>query len=101
MTSPSADHSLCDYHGPHPAPQQEQHERLVWRSPSRRTHRIRVVRHSCECEATIFELCQAGGLAFIRKSLRRTASTVVHETDWMPSKRASQLYERVLRGEAR
>ncbi len=64
---------------PHPARPQPGCRDLVWREPYV-TGRIRVIEWTCECAAEVYELCEAAGLAFIRK----TTGGAVWESDaWL------------------
>ncbi|MFC7718826.1 MULTISPECIES: hypothetical protein [Nonomuraea] len=49
----------------------------------------------------MFELCQAGGLRFIRRTVREAGAVVVHESDWAVSAVAGRLWELLLGGHAR
>ncbi|MFF4772512.1 hypothetical protein ACFY05_06605 [Microtetraspora fusca] len=89
------------FHGIHVAPLQKAHEKLEWWEPLPRASRVRVHLHTCECKATVFELCQAGGLKFVRRSVRGPESVIVHETEWLRVVKAEQLWQRILLGEAR
>ncbi len=92
---------LMEYHGIHVAPLQAKHERLDWRMPAARAARVRVRLHTCECKATLYELCQGGGLMFVRRTVRRSDGPVVHETEWLRTALMERLWQRILLGEAR
>ncbi|WP_244302048.1 MULTISPECIES: hypothetical protein [Microbispora] len=57
-------------------------------------------RHTCECRPTIYELCQAGGLLFVRRT-EREGEVKVHETERLVSARIEPLWTKLLTGEAR
>lgn len=104
MTTPQTDPQIervAPYHGLHIAPMQRQHERLRWTEPGRRTQRIRVKLHTCDCKATIYEFCQAGGLLFIRRTVRGPDGPVIHESDRWISARAEQIWLLLVTGQAR
>ncbi|MFC7646314.1 hypothetical protein ACFQX6_41300 [Streptosporangium lutulentum] len=42
--------------------------------------RLRVIIWTCCCRATLYELCQTGGQAFIRRTLQLDGDRQVHET---------------------
>jgi hypothetical protein len=89
------------FHGVHVAPEQEAHEKIPWRKPAPRCSRVRVRRHTCECRATLYELCMAGGLVLIRRTIWKVGGPIVAETDWLQSRRAEELWQRLLVGESR
>lgn len=77
------------------------HTPLVWLSPDRRTARLRVITWTCRCRATLYELCQAGGQGFIRRTFQLEGSPEVHETYRWPIRQASDIWRALLSGEAR
>ncbi|WP_433214852.1 hypothetical protein [Microtetraspora malaysiensis] len=83
------------------APLQATHEKLAWRAPTARAARVRVRLHTCECKATLYELCQGGGLMFVRWTVRRADGHVVRETEWLRAALMERLWQRILLGEAR
>ncbi|MEV0312046.1 hypothetical protein [Nonomuraea fuscirosea] len=85
-----------DYHGWHVQPLQPDHAQVAWYEPHRRVPRIRVSVHTCGCQATVYELCAAGGQAFVRRTDRETKT--VHETAWMATAAARRIFELILSG---
>ncbi|WP_433501697.1 hypothetical protein ACQP1K_29100 (plasmid) [Sphaerimonospora sp. CA-214678] len=71
-----------------------------WLKPQPRCPRIRVKEHTCECRARIYELCQAGGLFFIRRTDRGRNGQKVMETEWLPSARMRELWHKIITGHA-
>ncbi|GAA3124621.1 hypothetical protein GCM10010466_14350 [Planomonospora alba] len=92
---------LEEHHGCHVGVLQERHERIDWRPERPRAERIRVKEHTCCCKATFYELCQAGGLAFVRRTHRLDGRVIVHESPWVRVKEAEELWFRLLTGSAR
>ncbi|MGW4963171.1 hypothetical protein ACWEPL_38645 [Nonomuraea sp. NPDC004186] len=96
---------IADFHGPHFEPPQASCVEVHWYRPCRRVQRIRVISHSCECNELLYELCAGGGLSFVRRTDRAKgpvrAKGIVRESEWMLTAAARNLYERILRGEAR
>lgn len=88
------------YHGIHVGPAWEDHESITWLKPTPRSDRVRVRRHTCECKPTIYELCQAGGLLFVRRTEREPA-VKVRETERLITVRIVPLWTKLLTGEAR
>ncbi|GAA1271692.1 hypothetical protein Psi02_52010 [Planotetraspora silvatica] len=89
------------YHGIHVAPLQREHERIKWMRDTRRSDRVRVRRHTCDCKETIYELCHAGGLLFIRRTVREPGGPVAHETERLITVRMEDLWMRLILGQAR
>lgn len=92
---------LPDFHGIHVAPLQATHERLDWLKPANRCRTVRVRQHTCDCRATFFEFCTAGGLSFIRRSTHDATGLVVHETPWVVLAEGCRVWQLLLRGQAR
>ncbi|GII52827.1 hypothetical protein Pth03_12160 [Planotetraspora thailandica] len=89
------------FHGPHVPVPAEDATRITWMAPTPRCARIMVIRHTCECRMTIYELCQAGGLRFIRRTARKASGMAVHETTWMQTAKAARLWTLLLEGRAK
>jgi hypothetical protein len=93
-----ADH---EWHGFHAAPLQAGYERLAWSPPSARTPCVRVRSHTCECEPVIYELCQAAGLMFVRRTVRAEHGDETRETEWRPAAYTLRVWGLILQGLAR
>jgi hypothetical protein len=91
---------LGTYHGVHSAAPQADYERLVWRDYMPRADRIRVREHTCACQRITYELCQAGGLLFIRRTYRSDA-VLMHESECLRAADGERLWLRILLGQAR
>ncbi|GAB2461970.1 hypothetical protein [Streptosporangium sandarakinum] len=89
------------HHSVHPSTLWPEHGLVDWRPERPRTSRVRVKEHTCDCLATFYELCQAGGLMFVRRTERRNGVTVVHESPWEIASRTQELWRRLLAGTAR
>ncbi|MEU8248601.1 hypothetical protein [Nonomuraea sp. NPDC048916] len=61
---------------------------------------MRVRDHTCDCQAVFYELCQAGGLRFIRRTSRKGGRMVVDESPWVIAAEAEALWRRLLEGRA-
>lgn len=90
-----------EVHGIHVASLHPAHEKLHWQKPAQRANGVRVRLHTCECKETLYELCQAGGLVFVRRSLRLAKGTTVDETEWLMHSKALRLWQLLLLGEAK
>ncbi|WP_244312780.1 hypothetical protein [Microbispora hainanensis] len=66
--------------------------------PTNRSDRVRVRRHTCECKPTIYELCSAGGVFFIRRTIRGK-NVEIRETERLVAARMEDLWVRLLSGE--
>ncbi|MEU7746967.1 hypothetical protein [Nonomuraea sp. NPDC049158] len=93
--------AVTSYHGPHAASQQPGAQVVTWLNPDPFAERVRVVRHTCECRARIYELCAAGGLVWVRVTDRLGRSTVVKETHRFRTREAEELWLKILLGQAR
>jgi hypothetical protein len=90
-----------EHHGRHVGALRERHQRIDWRPEAPRADRIRVKEHTCCCKATFYELCQAGGLMFVRRTHRLGDAVAVHESPWVRVKEAEELWFLLLMGSAR
>ena len=74
---------------------------LTW-NRARRFGRVRVAAWTChEHRVTFYELCDAGGLSFIRKTVQDgNRSAVLHSEAWSPAQ-ARVVWIRILAGLAR
>ncbi|MEN3541069.1 hypothetical protein AAH991_38560 [Microbispora sp. ZYX-F-249] len=86
------------YHSIHVPDPQPDAEQLQWLAPQRRCTQVRVQRHTCECQPRIYELCQAGGLVFVRRTDRNQAGVEVAETEWLVTARAQELWQKIITG---
>ncbi|WP_203863204.1 hypothetical protein [Planobispora rosea] len=89
------------YHSRHVGVLQAEHEKIEWRAERPRADRVRVREHTCDCKATFYELCQAGGLMFIRRTHRVMGKATVSESPWVLAKEAQELWLGLLMGSAR
>jgi hypothetical protein len=85
---------------PHVPLPQSGFQRLTWLA-SGDVKRVRVVAWTCDCRAVFYELCQAGGMAFIRRTLQRDQCPEVGETHRMRVAQARELWALILSGMAR
>ncbi|SDQ77763.1 hypothetical protein [Thermostaphylospora chromogena] len=82
-------------------PWREGAEELAWHE-SRRFARVRVVAWTChEHRATWYELCEAGGLAFIRRHDGRQGKQRVRESHAWPLAEARRMWVALLSGQVR
>jgi hypothetical protein len=98
---PAPEIEIPSYHGIHVAPLQSEHVRIAWHHPTRRSDRARVRRHTCDCKATIYELCHSGGLLYIRRTVRDMEGYVIRETERLITVRMEDLWNKLILGQAR
>ncbi|MEZ0074448.1 hypothetical protein [Planotetraspora sp. GP83] len=89
------------FHGVHVAPLQMAHDKIAWIAPMARCNRVRVRRHTCDCKATIYELCASGGLMLVRRTVRAPEGAAVRESAWLVTAKAAHLRRLLLLGHAR
>jgi hypothetical protein len=89
-----------DFHGPHAADGGSDAGSIDWGDPLPRFVRVRVLRHTCECRARVYELCAAAGRAWIRRTHRSPTVTVVKESHPTSYREAGELWEKLLSGKA-
>ncbi|MFF4412846.1 hypothetical protein ACFYY8_09960 [Streptosporangium sp. NPDC001559] len=85
---------------PHPARPLADHMRLVWRKPCQ-AERLRVIAWSCDCGPVVYELCHAGGQAFVRRTHHFNGARMVHETYRWPIRKGDDVWKALLSGQAR
>jgi len=65
------------------------------------TGRVWVRAWTCSCRAVVYELCETGGQAFIRRIVQCEPTPVVLETHRWSSRRGREMWAAVLCGRAR
>ncbi|WP_433363247.1 hypothetical protein [Streptosporangium sp. CA-115845] len=80
---------------------QRNHVRLEWRTPYPVLARVRPVAWTCFCRATVYELCEGGGRAFIQRTVQLDADNEVHETSVGSILEARAIWAALLSGRAR
>ncbi len=90
-----------DLHGKHVMPMVAAAELIDWMPATPRTERTRVRDYTCDCGPVVYELCQAGGLRFIRRVSRLNGRLVVEESPRAMAAVVDTLWAELLRGEAR
>lgn len=66
---------------PHVKPPTSHCERLIWTVPNSRGSHGRVLRWTCDCEGLFYELRQAGGLRFIRRTRSDQGVAVIEDSE--------------------
>jgi hypothetical protein len=62
---------------------------------------VRVLAHTCECLATVYELCALGGAYFIRRTVRGPEDVQSCDSPHTRQRKAERLWFLLLRGQAR
>lgn len=75
-------------------------EALLWNAPKdpRGKERVRLVTWTCDCGPAFFELCEAGGMRFIRRTQRVRGTLSIKETDRWPPGEADAMWTALLHG---
>jgi hypothetical protein len=67
-----------DYHGRHVTAAAAARAAIKW-TPELPRGRVRVRDYTCECRPIVYELCQSGGITFIRKVTRAGGKVTTEE----------------------
>ncbi|MFF5206619.1 hypothetical protein [Streptosporangium sp. NPDC000396] len=86
---------------PHLGVAQRDHVRLVWWRFYQTFERVRVMEWTCACRSTVYELCEGGGRAFIRRIVQLENDHQVHETHRWSIAEARANWTNLLSGKAR
>ncbi|MFI7446470.1 hypothetical protein ACIBQX_03125 [Nonomuraea sp. NPDC049714] len=92
---------MMELHGVHLKPLREGYVPIDWSDLSPRCDSVRVRAHTCDCVLTTYELCSAGGLAHIRRTVRSAKSARISESPWLRAAEAPRLWEGLLDDRAR
>jgi hypothetical protein len=68
-----------DHHGHHVAKVTGVPISIDWFPDMSSAERARVREYTCDCQGTYYELCQAGGVRFIRRVRMDGMTSVIHE----------------------
>ncbi|WP_101788782.1 hypothetical protein [Nonomuraea indica] len=74
---------------------------IDWFREQPRTERVRVRAHTCACQPVFYELCQAGGVRFIRRTTVRRGRMKAMESPRAHAVVVDHLWELLLTGRAR
>lgn len=90
-----------DEYGRHVVPAREGAEVIEWIPQPPRVEGVRVRDYTCDCQPISYELCQAGGVRFVRRIRRVEGKVLVDECPGGVASPIDALWERLLRGQAR
>ncbi|MFC4016084.1 hypothetical protein ACFOY2_53360 [Nonomuraea purpurea] len=85
----------------HPMPAAEDCEELNWIVPRQEERLVRVIAWTCDCAAIFYELCQTGGLRFIRRNHNKQGTWTIAESDRWPARQAAAQWTALLLGHLR
>ena len=77
-----------------------EHVTLRWYPDLGRTPNVRVQASTCHCKRTVYELCIAGGLTFIRRWERGEEQDQVAETERLRDALTQETWDLILTGRA-
>lgn len=86
---------------PHWETRHKDHVKLVWHESFEGVRRARALAWTCDCRAVVYELLQAGGQAFIRKTTQTEPTPEIEETHRWPMEEARRVWHALLLGEMR
>ncbi|MFG1943504.1 hypothetical protein [Nonomuraea sp. NPDC048826] len=89
-----------EFHGQHTEPTASKAVMIDWLPAVPRAERTHVRDYTCDCRPVVYELCQAGGLRFIRRTSRLNKRIVVEESPRDVTAVIDTLWGELLRGEA-
>jgi len=90
-----------DHHSRHVAPASDKSVPIDWMPVPPRAELVRVRDYTCDCRETVYELCQAGGVRFIRRIKQGDRAPVVEECPTGRAHDIDNLWAQLLSGVAR
>lgn len=90
-----------DLHGRHVAAARSASASIEWDLVGPCSERVRVRDYTCECQPVFYELCQAGGQRYIRRTTRKGRRVVVEESVRTAASKTDILWALLLHGDAR
>ena len=70
-------------HGAHVPIRRGSVRQLQWWEPTP-AERVRVLAWTCDCQARFYELCQSGGMVYIRRTVQKDDGPEIAETRRLP-----------------
>ncbi|WP_327103720.1 hypothetical protein [Nonomuraea glycinis] len=90
--------AMQEFHGTHLKPLRWGHVVIDWSESVPRCGSVRIRAHTCDCALASYELCSAGGLVHIRRTVRSLDGNDVSESPWLRPAEAARLWESLLDG---
>ncbi|QYC39638.1 hypothetical protein Nocox_10090 [Nonomuraea coxensis DSM 45129] len=91
----SPDITCLAAHVPRP---RARHTTLEWTPVRSSSERVRVRTYTCPCQPISYELCQAGGLFFIRRTRRGPEGILIDECPRLRPATVTRMWIRLLEG---
>jgi hypothetical protein len=85
-----------DYHGRHVPDGGDAPVVIQWSPAVSRGGRVRVQDYTCECRRVVYELCSAGGVAFIRRRRMVYGKSISDEFTTGLSSKVREIWEQML-----
>ncbi|GAA0827653.1 hypothetical protein ACFQVD_21605 [Streptosporangium amethystogenes subsp. fukuiense] len=82
---------------PHVLPTRSHYETLTWHLPNG-DEKARVLKWTCDCGPTLYELCQVGELRLIRRTERVPGEPAIDESDRWQAPEADAMWIALLHG---
>ncbi|RVX38059.1 hypothetical protein EDD27_0349 [Nonomuraea polychroma] len=95
LLPPPSNDSCLGIHVPEPRPNRTV---LRWAPVQPTAGRVRVRAYTCDCQPTFYELCQAGGQLFIRRTQRLGARVLVDESEPFRYAKALIMWTKLMEG---
>ncbi|ADG87067.1 hypothetical protein [Thermobispora bispora] len=87
-------------HGAHVPIRRGSVRQLQWWEPTP-AERVRVLAWTCDCQARFYELCQSGGMVYIRRTVQKDPEPEISETHRWPVQEGWRVWFDLLTGEVR
>ena len=87
-------------HGAHVPIRRGSVRQLQWWEPTP-AERVRVLAWTCDCQARFYELCQSGGMVYIRRTVQKDPEPEISETHRWPVQEGWRVWLDLLTGEVR
>lgn len=91
---------MGDCMSPHVPVRQTNYRKLAW-FPYSGGERVRVLAWTCECGSVIYELCESGGRAFVRRTVQDEKSPEISETHRVQVDESRAVWAAILTGMAK
>ena len=87
-------------HGAHVPIRRGSVRQLQWWEPTP-AERVRVLAWTCDCQARFYELCQSGGMVYIRRTVQKDPEPEISESHRWPVQDGWRVWFDLLTGEVR
>jgi hypothetical protein len=87
---------LDELHGKHVPQANDEELDITWLPVQPSAERVKVRDYTCDCRPVFYELCQAGGVRFIRRTTRVRGKLVIEESTRSPAAYVDALWSELL-----